>query len=90
MCLCLTYARNTEESKVVGDRGGIEALFIVLEDEDTDIALHFGSLSSLSDNIYLDIRFWLETKDGSGFDGIYDENYYYGFDIGIKGFFIPN
>ena len=62
----------------------------LLEDEDTDIALHFGSLSSLSDNIYLDIRFWLETKDGSGFDGIYDENYYYGFDIGIKGFFIPN
>ncbi|MAR15417.1 MAG: hypothetical protein CMG21_03095 [Candidatus Marinimicrobia bacterium] len=53
---------------------------------DMDYKLHSGFLARLSNNIFIDFRFWLETQEGSGFDGFSDDQYRYGFDIGIKGF----
>jgi len=53
---------------------------------DMDYKIHSGVLVRASNNIFIDFRFWLETQDGTGFDGFSDERYEYGFDIGIKGF----
>jgi len=55
---------------------------------DMDYKFHSGFLARLSNNIFIDFRFWLETQDGSGFDGFSDDHYRYGFDIGIKGFML--